>query len=233
MKNKKNKPLSINNIIIFLYSVYFNIRYLPFSIGRKIPILISPKVKIWELRRDSIQLPEIVSFGLIRFGLNCSFGIEANRGFLSVAEGAKLVFHGKAKLSSGISIRIDSGTITIGDRAFFNANCMMRCTNSISFGDGILVGWNVCFITDDGHSVFVDGQRRERMKPIIIGEHVWIASDTKIAKGTIIADNCIVAQNSLVNSSFNENYALIGGVPAKVVKSNVTWIKYMQDEKII
>lgn len=229
----KNNIFSVVNLFNLLYSVYFNLRYLPFRIGRNIPILISPKAKIGNLGRNRLQLPEKVSFGMIRFGLNCSYGIDAHKSFLYVAEGTKLVFRGKAKLSSGISIRIDSGEIEIGERAFFNANCVMRCTNRISFGDEILVGWNVSFITDDGHTIIVDGLRKDREKPIVIGDHVWIASDTKIAKGTIIADDCVVAQNSLVNTLFYEKGSLIGGIPAKVIKHNVSWVKYMKDEKTI
>lgn len=222
---KKKDLLSLNKLMTLLYSIYFNLRYLPLGIATRIPILVSPRVRIHHLKRGCIFVPLHSSFGNIKIGLNCSDGVHSFKGFISIANGAQLIFLGKAKLSSGISIRIDAGKMIVGNEAFFNANCMIRCTNSISFGNGILVGWNVCFITDDGHSFFVNNQRLEREKPIIIGEHVWIASDTKIAKGTIIADNCIVAQNSLVNTTFYEKNTLIGGIPAKVIKKNVSWEK--------
>lgn len=223
MKTNRSTIFSIENLINLIFSIYFNFRYLPYNVAKRIPILISSNVRIGELSRDSIILPPNAPFGLVRLGLNCSYGIEAHKGFLSVEKGARLCFKGRAKLGSGISIRIDSGIISIGEKAFFNANCLLRCTNKITIGNEILVGWNVCFITDDGHVVYIDGKQREKEKPIAVGNHVWIAADSKIVKGSSISDNSIVAQNSLVNTSFQESNILIGGIPAKILKRNVSW----------
>lgn len=215
----------IGNLLPLLYSVFFNLRYLNFYAAIRLPILISSRVQIGLLCRGNIVISGKPSFGIIRIGLNCSDGIAHNKSYLSIANGARIVFKGRAKLSSGISIRIDAGEVIIGDDAFFNANCMMRCTNRIIFGKELLVGWNVSFITDDGHSYFIDSQQQEKEKPIVIGNHVWIASDTKISKGGCIDDGCVVAQNTLVNKPFKDKNVLIGGIPARVLKKNVSWIE--------
>ncbi len=44
-----------------------------------------------------------------------------------------------------------------------------------------------------------------------------------ILKRTNLPDGTIVAANSLINKEFSEQNTLIGGVPAKVLKSNVKW----------
>lgn len=216
--------VTITNLIIFLYSIYFNLRYIPFKQAIHIPILISPRVKIDQLRKGDIKLFCPPSFATVRLGLIASKGIATNRSYLSITKGGELIFRGKVKLCKGISIRIDNGSIDFGAKAFVNANCMIRCTNSISFGESLLVGWNVSVSTDDGHIIVEGNNVKQKEKPIHIGSHVWIASDVKIAKGVIVPDGCVVAQNSLVISEFHHKNTLIAGMPAKVIKHNIEWI---------
>ncbi|HEY9752233.1 MAG TPA: hypothetical protein V6C46_04750, partial [Coleofasciculaceae cyanobacterium] len=54
---------------------------------------------------------------------------------------------------------------------------------------------------------------------------VWIASHVSILKGVSIPDNSIVATRSVVTKSFNMQNTLIGGVPAKVLKNNINWLR--------
>ena len=48
-----------------------------------------------------------------------------------------------------------------------------------------------------------------------------------VLKGTRIADDCVVGTKSLVTKDCSESYSIYAGIPAKKVKTNVTWdIKY-------
>jgi acetyltransferase-like isoleucine patch superfamily enzyme len=55
-------------------------------------------------------------------------------------------------------------------------------------------------------------------KGICIGENCWIGAKVTFLDGVKIGDNCIVAAGAVVNKSFPNN-SLIGGVPAKLIKS--------------
>lgn len=55
------------------------------------------------------------------------------------------------------------------------------------------------------------------LKPIIIGDGVWIASDAFIGPGVFIANNAIVAARSVVVKNINANN-IYGGNPAKFIK---------------
>lgn len=59
----------------------------------------------------------------------------------------------------------------------------------------------------------------------VIGNHVWIAPNSKIMKGAVIADGCIVGSDTTVAKEFKQPNSLIVGRPARVVKSNVNWTR--------
>lgn len=61
--------------------------------------------------------------------------------------------------------------------------------------------------------------------PIIVGDDVWIGFGTTILSGVNIGQGAIIAAGSVVTKDVPP-YAIVGGVPAKV-------IKYRFDEKII
>ena len=58
--------------------------------------------------------------------------------------------------------------------------------------------------------------------PIVIGDHVWIGMNVIVLKGVTIGEGSIVAAGSVVNKDVPP-HCLVAGVPAKVVKTDVTW----------
>lgn len=54
--------------------------------------------------------------------------------------------------------------------------------------------------------------------PIIIDDNVWIASNCTIGKGVRIGTGSIIGANSFVNKDVPP-YSIVGGVPAKILKS--------------
>jgi len=55
------------------------------------------------------------------------------------------------------------------------------------------------------------------LKPITIGNGVWISADVFIGPGVIISDKVIVAARSVVVNKIDENF-IVGGNPAKFLK---------------
>ncbi len=81
--------------------------------------------------------------------------------------------------------------------------------------------------TSDSHPIYdtLTKQRINSPKPVNIGNHVWIAPNTKIMKGAIIPDNCIIGSDTTITKTFSEPNSLIVGRPAKVVRTNVDWTR--------
>ena len=97
-------------------------------------------------------------------------------------------------------------------------------------GSRVTIGEDCMFANDidirsgDSHSV-IDAQTGERLNfpaDVHIGRHVWIAPHVVVLKGVELGENTIVASGAVVTKSF-EPGVIIGGNPAKVIKTGVSW----------
>lgn len=120
--------------------------------------------------------------------------------------------------------------IEIGAGSTFTRNCHVNAQESFSFikiGKDCMFSNNIIVRTSDSHPIYdiTTNERINYPKPVVIGNHVWIAPNTKIMKGAIISDESIVGSDTTVSSCFNEKNVLIVGRPAKIVKTNVKWTR--------
>ena len=93
-----------------------------------------------------------------------------------------------------------------------------------------------CMIADnDGHPVSPYRRLRKEpvlqseIKPIIIGDNVWIGTGSIIFKGVVIGDGAIVAARSVVTHDVPAN-SIATGIPAKISIKDIDKI-YRQDFK--
>ncbi len=94
-------------------------------------------------------------------------------------------------------------------------------------GAGTVIGCNVmmgpeCYIYTQNHchertDIPMIEQRFETVKPVIIGDDVWIGSRVTILPGVHIGKGCIIGAGAVVSKSAPD-YSIIAGNPAKVVK---------------
>ena len=117
--------------------------------------------------------------------------------------------------------------IIIGDNSTFTHNVYFDAQENntyIKVGEDCMFSHQIYIRTSDAHPIFDmnTGQRTNYAKSVIIGNHVWIAPDTKIMKGAQIEDGCIIGTWSMVNGFISKN-TLAVGVPAKMIKSNIQW----------
>ncbi|HSL31821.1 MAG TPA: hypothetical protein VK900_21640 [Anaerolineales bacterium] len=60
-------------------------------------------------------------------------------------------------------------------------------------------------------------------RDICIGSDCYIGSAVRFSPGASIGDRVVVAMGSVISGKVPESNALVGGVPAKVLKSNYNW----------
>ena len=88
----------------------------------------------------------------------------------------------------------------------------------VTIGADCAVSWDVMISDTDNH--VLDGERG--CAPVTIGDRVWIGARATVLKGVTIGDGAVVAAGALVTRDVPAG-ALVGGVPAKVLKADVTW----------
>lgn len=200
----------------------FCLRYLPFKQALRVPILIG-KIRTGELHRGDIVLREDVSRGSIVLGMEGSEGRGSKPFFIAAHNCGRIVLGNDLTMAVGTAVVADGATVTIGNGFFCNADCNIYASRDITIGNHCLFGWNVELNTTDGHRIVYDGNEKLHDGPITLGSHVWLASYTRVGKSVYIADGCVAAQMSLVNKSHSVPNTLVGGVPARDLKTNISW----------
>lgn len=135
-----------------------------------------------------------------RVGEKCSFWMEGNN----------------------ITIIIGTGT-TFTNTVHF---CAQEDNSAVYVGNDCMFSNNIIVRTSDSHPIY-DLQSKKRInvaQNVVIGNHVWIAPNTKIMKGAVVGDNTIVGSNTIVTKNIPGN-CLVVGAPCKVVKTNVSWTR--------
>ena len=202
-------------------TLYFNFRCFPIRIALRLPIFICHNVRLGELHKGIIRIEAPIKYFMIKYGVGGVKGIEARRSQIYLEKGA-VTFNGTASFAEGFSIR-NNGNLVFGDNFGGGKNGFISCTKEVVFGNDILMAWNCTVRDSDGHTVLYDGVPQEPLKAVHIGDHVWLAAESKVLKGVSIKKNSIVAYGSIVTKSFDEEGILIGGVPAKMIKVGVNW----------
>jgi len=111
--------------------------------------------------------------------------------------------------------------IIIGDRTGISARAYFAGQGGITIGNDVIMGPNVQIFSENhnfsDHDINIKDQGVTK-QPVAIGNNCWIGAGATILAGVTLGNGCVVAASSLVNKSFTDN-AIIGGVPAKVIKS--------------
>lgn len=103
-------------------------------------------------------------------------------------------------------------------------NCSISGENAgVFIGDHVMIAPNVVIVAFNHGYADTEipmGSQKNTESPIVIEDDVWIASNCTIGKGVRIGKGSIIAANSFVNKNVPA-YSIVGGVPAKLIKSRL------------
>lgn len=128
-----------------------------------------------------------------------------------------LLFNGKLDDSSTIQapLHVDYACqVNIGKNVFINEGLRMVACGGITIEDNVMIGPEVAIATinhDFDHKFEIYG------KSVTIKKDAWIGLRTSIMPGVTIGKGAVVAGGSVVTKDV-EDYTVVGGNPAKVLK---------------
>jgi maltose O-acetyltransferase len=107
--------------------------------------------------------------------------------------------------------------IELGDRVFFNFNCIVLDVCKVKIGDYTQIGSGVQILTPL-HPLSAELRRKEEYgAPVTIGADVWVGSGAIILPGVTIGARTVVGAGSVVTRSLPENVLAVGN-PCRVVR---------------
>lgn len=113
--------------------------------------------------------------------------------------------------------------LVVGDNVGLGTHGFFGCAGGIEIGSNTIFG-NYVSLHSENHN-FADTTVPIRLqgvnrKGIKIGEDCWIGAKATILDGTILGKGCIVAAGAVVRGEIPP-YSIVGGVPAKILKSRL------------
>lgn len=167
---------------------------------------------------------------------------------VKIREHKKIKLKGSATIEDGCFINaLSKGGITIGNNFSLGRNSIIECTGVIrELGEELIIGENVGIaanafiamrgtITIGDNTIFGPGvsihaenhnfsdlnkpirKQGATRKEVTIGKDCWIGSKAVILDGVNIGNHVIVAAGAVVTKDVPD-YAIVGGVPAKIIK---------------
>ena len=105
--------------------------------------------------------------------------------------------------------------VTFGKGVFINHSAILSSSGGIEFQDGVSVAPGVRIATinhdfNNRHTIYTYGK-------VVIKKNAWIGMNVTICPGVTIGKNSVVAAGAVVTKDVPDN-AVVGGVPAKVIK---------------
>lgn len=138
---------------------------------------------------------------------------------LKMEKGSHLIVRGRYTFYFGGTISIREGaTLVLGSGGFINTDCRIMVKERIEIGDGCAISSDFEVMDSDWHALC----GVMRTAPVRIGNHVWIGTKVTVLAGVTIGDGAVIAAGSVVNKDIPPN-ALAAGVPARVIKTGVSW----------
>ncbi|MCH5202791.1 MAG: sugar O-acetyltransferase [Oscillospiraceae bacterium] len=106
--------------------------------------------------------------------------------------------------------------IKVGKGVFINSSCHFQDQGGITIGDNCQIGHCVTIATLN-HPLNPERRKNTVPKPVVIGENVWIGSNSIVLSGVTIGNNAVVGAGSVVTKNVPGNAVVVGN-PAKVIK---------------
>jgi len=112
-----------------------------------------------------------------------------------------------------------SENLEIGDYTVINGDCFINAKGGVKIGKYCHIGKGLTIYSHNHNwrsKEFIPYDEKDILKPVNIGDAVWIGANVTIAPGAKIGDGAIISIGSVVFGEVPE-CAIVRGNPAKIV----------------
>lgn len=156
---------------------------------------------------------------------------------LRLPNGIPLVSGSHLRLIVGDNVTIGRSTIggskvgktpllRIGDNSSIGYGTTINIAEEVIIGNDSMISFN-CLIMDNDNHPISPCKRLMRMpveetavKPVRIGNNVWIGAHSAILKGVTIGDNTVVGAHSVITRNVPSN-CICAGNPARIIRRGI------------
>lgn len=112
--------------------------------------------------------------------------------------------------------------LSIGSNTWIGENLFAKCEGGLIIGNGVIISrgveiWTANHNYDSEDLKSLPYDRRFILKPVNIGDNVWIGSRVTIIPGVSIGEGAVIGAGAVVTHDIPP-LAVAGGNPAKVIK---------------
>ena len=209
----------------WIKTIWFNYKMFPSSIAYKLPVIFYGNVSFSGLK-GKIIINAPIKKGMIGFGRPYEMFTKSKRNAQLILNGT-LIFKGHVQFGLDFNIHIgEKAVCELGHMASMASNGKIICNQHIVLGDYARLGSESQIIDTNFHQMIdtITGEKLAIVAPIEIGNYNFISNRVSILSGTKTPDYCTIASNTVCTKDYSSLglNILIGGVPAKLLKENIS-----------
>ena len=129
-----------------------------------------------------------------------------------------------ATLCYNSTIEIKDGGILTSGYFFMNSGSVVLCSRDIEIGNDVWMGRDNTIYDNDHHQLLDEqGNVRNLIKPVKIGDKVWLTNHVSVLKGVNIGEGAVIAPYSVIRVDVKSG-AMVGNPSNQTVfNENIIW----------
>lgn len=169
-------------------------------------------IRYWRFLMLRLRHPDVVTEGFVFLGKGVD--ISVRRGY------ARLVLGAWSHIGDGNKLRAHEGTLRIGEKSVLGSDNVVNCYLDIEIGAATLIADWVYICDFDHVATELDVPIKDQgivKTPVRIGPGSWLGTKVSVLRGTNAGRGAVFAAHTVARGEYPD-YAVIGGIPGKVVK---------------
>lgn len=123
-----------------------------------------------------------------------------------MGKGAVWCSTGGCKISYGSTLEVLKDAVLDCKYFTMNSNSTMIAAVKITLGQDVMIARNVTIYDSDFHQLLnKDGATINHASPVVIGDHVWLATNVMVLKGTTIGEGSVIGAQTVVSGTLASN----------------------------